>query len=180
MALTKDQILDGIAELGVPRIHFGVGTGELLGAMSDAGADVVRIDRNVPASLGFEFAGPRAIDCHHHFTSPAWIKAMEKRDGQKTAGFTREGQSSLGFHSRINSRQQGFIKQLFTPRGQIRGRFLPIRASHVPFHPPPCRRPSGRSGLQPRAGELTRHDDQSLSLSPRGILAPLQPAKSEN
>ena len=33
-------------------------------------------------------AGPRAIDCHHHFTSPAWIKAMEKRDGQKTAGFT--------------------------------------------------------------------------------------------
>src|SRR5205823_14575415 len=33
----------------VPRIHFGVGTGELLGLMgSDAGADVVGVDWRVP------------------------------------------------------------------------------------------------------------------------------------
>jgi uroporphyrinogen decarboxylase len=42
------RILDGLADLGVPRIHFGVGTGELLGAMADAGADVVGVDWRVP------------------------------------------------------------------------------------------------------------------------------------
>src|SRR5690606_12572289 len=31
-------------ELGVPRIHFGVNTGELLGLMAEAGADVVGVD----------------------------------------------------------------------------------------------------------------------------------------
>jgi uroporphyrinogen decarboxylase len=33
---------------GVPRIHFGVGTGELLGLMAEAGADVVGVDWRVP------------------------------------------------------------------------------------------------------------------------------------
>lgn len=33
---------------GVPKIHFGVGTGELLPAMRDAGADVVGVDWRVP------------------------------------------------------------------------------------------------------------------------------------
>ncbi len=32
---------------GVPRLHFGVGTGELLGLMSEAGADVVGVDWRV-------------------------------------------------------------------------------------------------------------------------------------
>jgi len=41
------KVLEGMAELGVPRIHFGVGTGELLGLMSDAGADVVGVDWRV-------------------------------------------------------------------------------------------------------------------------------------
>jgi uroporphyrinogen decarboxylase len=42
------KVLDGVADLGVPRIHFGVGTGELLGLMADAGADVVGVDWRVP------------------------------------------------------------------------------------------------------------------------------------
>jgi uroporphyrinogen decarboxylase len=37
-----------IEAAGVPRIHFGVGTGELLGAMGEAGADVVGVDWRVP------------------------------------------------------------------------------------------------------------------------------------
>ena len=41
------RILHGLADLGVPRIHFGVGTGELLGAMGEAGADVVGVDWRV-------------------------------------------------------------------------------------------------------------------------------------
>ncbi|OZM80084.1 uroporphyrinogen decarboxylase [Pseudonocardia sp. MH-G8] len=42
------RVLAGLADAGVPRIHFGVGTGELLGAMTEAGADVVGADWRVP------------------------------------------------------------------------------------------------------------------------------------
>ncbi|MFV8381368.1 uroporphyrinogen decarboxylase [Corynebacterium hindlerae] len=35
----------------IPRIHFGVGTGEILGAMSEAGAEVMGIDWRVPLGL---------------------------------------------------------------------------------------------------------------------------------
>ena len=45
------KVLEGTRELGVPRIHFGVGTGELLGLMSAAGADVVGVDWRVPLSV---------------------------------------------------------------------------------------------------------------------------------
>jgi len=41
------KVLEGTRDLGVPRIHFGVGTGELLGLMSEAGADVVGVDWRV-------------------------------------------------------------------------------------------------------------------------------------
>lgn len=37
-----------LGELNVPRIHFGVGTGELLGLLGEAGADVVGVDWRVP------------------------------------------------------------------------------------------------------------------------------------
>jgi uroporphyrinogen decarboxylase len=42
------RIFAGLEGLGVPRIHFGVGTGELLGLMAGAGADVVGVDWRVP------------------------------------------------------------------------------------------------------------------------------------
>ncbi len=42
------RIFDSLAVAGVPRIHFGVGTGELLGLMGEAGADVVGVDWRVP------------------------------------------------------------------------------------------------------------------------------------
>lgn len=38
------RVLEAIGATGVPRIHFGVGTGELLGLMASAGADVVGVD----------------------------------------------------------------------------------------------------------------------------------------
>ena len=41
------RVLDGLAGTGLPRIHFGVGTGELLGAMAEAGAEVVGVDWRV-------------------------------------------------------------------------------------------------------------------------------------
>ncbi len=42
------RIFEALAESGVPRIHFGVSTGELLGLMGEAGADVVGVDWRVP------------------------------------------------------------------------------------------------------------------------------------
>lgn len=51
-------VLGALADLEVPRIHFGVGTGELLGAMGDAGADVVGVDFRVPLDQAVERIGP--------------------------------------------------------------------------------------------------------------------------
>jgi uroporphyrinogen decarboxylase len=57
------KVFAGLADLGVPRVHFGVGTGELLGAMADAGPDVVGVDwrvsltdarTRVPAHIGLQ------------------------------------------------------------------------------------------------------------------------------
>jgi len=42
------RVLEGLEDLGVPRIHFGVDTGELLALMGKAGAEVVGVDWRVP------------------------------------------------------------------------------------------------------------------------------------
>ncbi|GAA1300633.1 uroporphyrinogen decarboxylase [Pseudonocardia xinjiangensis] len=51
------RVLEGLADTGVPRIHFGVGTGELLGAMAEAGADVVGVDWRIPLDVAARRAG---------------------------------------------------------------------------------------------------------------------------
>jgi uroporphyrinogen decarboxylase len=45
------RVLAGLADTDLPRIHFGVGTGELLGAMTQAGADVVGVDWRIPLDV---------------------------------------------------------------------------------------------------------------------------------
>ena len=45
------RIFEGLADLDVPRIHFGVGTGELLGLMAAAGPDVMGVDWRVPLDV---------------------------------------------------------------------------------------------------------------------------------
>jgi uroporphyrinogen decarboxylase len=42
------RIFSSLAAFDVPRIHFGVGTGELLGLLGEAGADVVGVDWRIP------------------------------------------------------------------------------------------------------------------------------------
>jgi uroporphyrinogen decarboxylase len=44
----SSKVFAGLTDLGVPRIHFGVGTGELLPLLAEAGADVVGVDWRVP------------------------------------------------------------------------------------------------------------------------------------
>jgi uroporphyrinogen decarboxylase len=56
------RVLDALEVTGVPRIHFGVNTGELLGAMGRAGADVVGVDWRVPLDEAARRIGPgRAV-----------------------------------------------------------------------------------------------------------------------
>src|SRR4051794_29822358 len=51
--------LAAVADLGVPRIHFGVGTGELLPAMGEAGAEVVGVDFRVALDEASRRVGPQ-------------------------------------------------------------------------------------------------------------------------
>ncbi|MET0741354.1 MAG: uroporphyrinogen decarboxylase [Candidatus Nanopelagicales bacterium] len=51
-------VLRSLEDLDVPRIHFGVGTGELLGLMGQAGADVVGVDYRVALPDAARRVGP--------------------------------------------------------------------------------------------------------------------------
>ncbi len=51
------RILQALADCGVPRIHFGVGTASLLPLMRAAGADVVGVDWTVPLDEAWERVG---------------------------------------------------------------------------------------------------------------------------
>jgi uroporphyrinogen decarboxylase len=52
------KVLAGAGAWGVPRIHFGVGTGELLPLMAEAGAEVVGVDWRVPLDRARARLGP--------------------------------------------------------------------------------------------------------------------------
>jgi len=51
------KVLAALEPTGVPRIHFGVGTGELLHLMGAAGADVVGVDWRVPLDAARQRVG---------------------------------------------------------------------------------------------------------------------------
>jgi uroporphyrinogen decarboxylase len=55
---TTRAVFAGIADLGVPSILFGVGTGELLGLMGTAGSNVVGVDWRVPLDVARRRIGP--------------------------------------------------------------------------------------------------------------------------
>lgn len=58
VAPASRRILQGLADLGVPRIHFGVGTGELLASMAEVGAEVVGVDWRVSLGAAAQRVGP--------------------------------------------------------------------------------------------------------------------------
>ncbi len=89
------RILGGIADLDVPRIHFGVGTGELLPLMADAGADVVGVDWRVPLDVAAQRLGDRDVGLQGNLepavTLGPWAVVAERaRDVlRRAAGLTR-------------------------------------------------------------------------------------------
>ncbi|MFF8828041.1 uroporphyrinogen decarboxylase [Streptomyces sp. NPDC015131] len=74
------KVFRAVEEYGVPRIHFGVGTGELLGLMGEAGADVVGVDWRVPLDEAARRVGPGKalqgnLDPAVLFSTPEAVKA---------------------------------------------------------------------------------------------------------
>ncbi|WP_217996924.1 uroporphyrinogen decarboxylase [Nocardioides jensenii] len=55
------RVLAAAGELDVPRIHFGVGTSNLLSLMGEAGADVVGVDWRTPLADGIKAVGDRGV-----------------------------------------------------------------------------------------------------------------------
>ena len=51
-------VFEGLGDRDVPRVHFGVGTGELLPLIGAAGADVVGVDWRVPLDEAARRVGP--------------------------------------------------------------------------------------------------------------------------
>jgi uroporphyrinogen decarboxylase len=55
------EVLRRAGTLGVPRIHFGVGTANLLTLMGETGADVVGVDWRTPLGSAIPLVGDRAV-----------------------------------------------------------------------------------------------------------------------
>ncbi|GAA3467066.1 uroporphyrinogen decarboxylase [Nonomuraea dietziae] len=78
----------------VPRIHFGVGTGELLGVLGEAGADVVGVDWRVPLDEAARRVGPgRALQGN---LDPAILLAPWEAVERKALSILEQGRSAEG------------------------------------------------------------------------------------
>ena len=86
------RVLAAVAD--VPRIHFGVGTGELLHDMGQAGADVVGVDWRVPLSDAVQRVGPgRAVQGN---LDPTLVFAPLDVVERKVQEVLREGAAAEG------------------------------------------------------------------------------------
>jgi len=84
----------GAVPAGVPRIHFGVGTGELLELMGEAGADVVGVDWRVPLDEAARRIGPgRALQGN---LDPAVVFAPWEVVAERVRDVLRRGKAAEG------------------------------------------------------------------------------------
>jgi uroporphyrinogen decarboxylase len=87
-------VLADVADLRVPRIHFGVGTGELLTLMGDAGADVVGVDWRIPLDEATRRIGPgRAVQGN---LDPALLFAPTEVVERSALRVVEQGRSAPG------------------------------------------------------------------------------------
>ncbi|WP_026257197.1 uroporphyrinogen decarboxylase [Actinopolymorpha alba] len=89
----SQAVLEEVGRLGVPRIHFGVGTGELLPQMAAAGADVVGIDWRVPLSAGIDRVAGRAVQGN---LDPALVFAPWEVVAEKARAILADGMRAPG------------------------------------------------------------------------------------
>jgi uroporphyrinogen decarboxylase len=84
----------GASHPGVPRIHFGVGTGELLHDMGQAGADVVGVDWRVPLDEAVTRIGPgKAVQGN---LDPTLVFAPEEVVARKVRETLEQGKAAEG------------------------------------------------------------------------------------
>jgi uroporphyrinogen decarboxylase len=87
-------VLSSVGELGVPRIHFGVGTGELLRLMGEAGAEVVGVDFRLPLDEASRRVGPdRAVQGN---LDPAALFAPWEAVADRTRAVLEAGRAAPG------------------------------------------------------------------------------------
>ncbi len=87
------EVLAAAGGLGVPRIHFGVGTGELLGLMGEAGADVVGVDWRVPLAEGVRRVGGKVVQGN---LDPSLVFAPTKVMLERATEIVEAGRSATG------------------------------------------------------------------------------------
>ncbi|MGL4744284.1 MAG: uroporphyrinogen decarboxylase [Dermatophilaceae bacterium] len=86
--------LAAVADLDVPRIHFGVGTGELLPLLGEAGAEVVGVDFRV--SLADALARTRGRWALQGNLDPALLFAPWDAVGRRVREIVAEGRAAPG------------------------------------------------------------------------------------
>jgi uroporphyrinogen decarboxylase len=89
----SQAILESVGALGVPRIHFGVNTGELLGQMASAGADVVGVDWRVPLEAAIERVPGKVVQGN---LDPALVFAPWDVIADKTRSILAAGRHAPG------------------------------------------------------------------------------------
>lgn len=87
-------IFEQLANLDVPRIHFGVGTGELLPSLSEAGADVVGVDWRVPLDEAAQRV--RRGTALQGNLDPATMFAPEEVINERTRNILTQGRAAEG------------------------------------------------------------------------------------
>jgi uroporphyrinogen decarboxylase len=88
------RVFEALALSGVPRIHFGVGTGELLGLLGEAGADVVGVDWRVGLDDAARRVGPgKALQGN---LDPSAVLAPWPVVRDRAADVLRRGQAAPG------------------------------------------------------------------------------------
>ena len=86
-------VLARAGALGVPRIHFGVGTANLLRLMGEAGGDVVGVDWRTPLGTAIGQVGDRAVQGN---LDPTLVFAPTEVMTQRAAEIIEAGRAAKG------------------------------------------------------------------------------------
>jgi uroporphyrinogen decarboxylase len=87
------RVLGRVGELGVPRIHFGVGTTNLLDLMGEAGADVVGVDWRTPLDRAIPVVGDRSVQGN---LDPTLVFAPTEVMTERAAAVIEAGRAARG------------------------------------------------------------------------------------
>ncbi len=98
----SSKVFAALADLDVPRIHFGVDTGELLGLFVQAGADVVGVDWRTPLSAARARTG-RSVRAAGQPRSGRLLRTVGRRRGRSARGPRRQRRPS---RSRLQPRSR--------------------------------------------------------------------------